>query len=111
MAKKYLVTWDILIDAKSPIDAAIDAARAIRSKDSPPLGFTVQEVDSHGAPSLAAPREVNLADYYWCPKCKEPVSDTGTYEDDPEEVIQSGDGSELFCSKCDTKVGDLTEAV
>lgn len=111
MAKRYLVTWDILIDAGSAAEAAADAARAIRSKDSPPLGFTVKEVDKHGTESIIAPREVDLSDYYWCDLCKKILSFRRSNEDDPVDAIDDPDGKLATCPICKKEVGELTDFI
>lgn len=104
MAKRYRVTWDILIDDKSPVAAAIEAAMAIRSKDSPPLGFTVQELCDDGSESILSPREIDLSEYYHCPKCCEYFSDTKIEDCDPEEAETMPLTLGVFCPKCNSEL-------
>ncbi len=111
MAKRYRVTWDILIDDKSPVAAAIEAALAIRSKDSPPLGFTVQELCADGTESILSPREIDLSEYYHCPKCCEYFSDTKIEECDPEEALFNMGTPGVFCPKCGTELGDCVNTL
>lgn len=111
MNKKYRVTWDIIMDAKSPVEAAMEAALAIRAKKNAPLEFTVKELCIDGTESLLSSRVIDLSEYYYCAHCAKNLSDVQVEDSDPEEAIARYDGPGVICPECNNSLEEWAKNI